>query len=93
MFKVYDADHEYIVEKFPNQKLLCVQRDGIKRFVKVKEDYEFTYCIQKTQIKANGGVEGLYKFMSENKNLQDLFWCRVRKICENVFDYMKEARI
>ena len=37
---------------------------------KVVKDYEFTYKIQKTQIKASGGIEGLRKFIDE-VNTQD----------------------
>lgn len=35
-----------------------------KKF-KVIKDYEFTYKIQKTHIKANGGINGLYDFINE----------------------------
>jgi len=48
---------------------------------KVVKDYEFTYKIQKTQIKASGGVIGLRKFIDEintkdspfNPALTDMF--------------------
>lgn len=48
---------------------------------KVVKDYEFTYKIQKTQIKATGGIEGLYEFINEintpnspfNPALTDMF--------------------
>jgi len=35
-----------------------------KKF-KVVKDYEFTYKIQKTQIKAIGGINGLHDFINE----------------------------
>lgn len=35
-----------------------------KKF-KVIKDYEFTYKIQKTQIKAIGGINGLHDFINE----------------------------
>ena len=35
-----------------------------KKF-KVIKDYEFTYKIQKTQIKASGGINGLHDFINE----------------------------
>jgi len=95
MFNVYHPDHEYVVEKFPGRNMLCIQRDGVKRFIKVKEDEnnEFIYKIQKTQIKAIDGVDGLYKFMEENRNVSDLFWCLSKQICDKAFSYMKEARV
>ncbi len=34
-------------------------------FYKVKPDSDYTYRIQKTQIKAHGGAEGLYKHFAE----------------------------
>jgi hypothetical protein len=40
-----------------------------KKF-KVVKDYEFTYKIQKTQIKASGGINGLNDFINEI-NTQD----------------------
>jgi phage FluMu protein gp41 len=60
-----------------NEKIIT--KNG-KEF-KVVKDYEFTYKIQKTQINAQGGINGLYKFINEintkdspfNPALTDLF--------------------
>lgn len=60
--------------------LFCVQCDDIpigkpcKFWVKVKPDKEFTYKIQKTQIKAKGGAAGLFEFFK---------WCYREEILES----------
>jgi hypothetical protein len=47
---------------------MLITKNG-KKF-KVVKDYEFTYKIQKTQIKASGGINGLHDFINEI-NTQD----------------------
>lgn len=41
-----------------------IKTQGNRTF-KVIKDFEFTYKIQKTQIKASGGINGLYEFIHE----------------------------
>lgn len=56
---------DYIVGYLGNK--LAVQKSGEPHamFFKVKPDMEHTYKIQKTQIRAYGGAEGLYKHFEE----------------------------
>lgn len=44
---------------------LMIQKDNAKHFYKVTNDFEYTYKIQKTQIKAQGGLNGLYKHFQD----------------------------
>jgi hypothetical protein len=55
-------NHTYQIEKsFANgHDLLMIQKDNAKHFYKIIDDFEYTYKIQKTQIKAHGGLNGLY---------------------------------
>lgn len=50
------------VEIAANDKLFCVFVNGRKHFYKVVEDAEFTYRIQKTQVRAINGAKGLLEF-------------------------------
>ena len=54
---------------------------------KVKEDWEYTYKIQATQIRAIGGIEGYYKFILENLQFDGTFKCLLKscfeKMCNN----------
>ena len=42
---------------------ITIERNGVPRTFKVKEDGEFTYSVKKTQINACGGAERLRKFI------------------------------
>ena len=48
---------------FDIENSIVIANSGKK--LKVVDDYEFTYKIQKTQIKASGGIKGLLKFIGE----------------------------
>ena len=77
-FKNIFDDHNYTIG-YEND-LFCVQCDDIplgqpcKFWVKVKTDNEYTYKIQKTQIKAKGGSKGLFEFFK---------WCYKEDILES----------
>lgn len=53
---------------FKNQKVTI----GEKTY-KIKDDKEVIYGIQKTQIKAKGGAEGLYKFLVRENNINSAY--------------------
>jgi len=61
----------YTVAASDDNRLFCLQDNEAaagakcKYWIKVKEDHEFTYKIQKTQIKANNGAAGLVDFIQE----------------------------
>jgi len=60
-------NHTYQIEKSlaNGHNLLMIQKDNAKHFYKVVGDFEYTYKIQKTQIKAQGGLNGLYKHFQD----------------------------
>lgn len=54
-FSVYPGDNKHFT----------VCRNGVVKTVRVVEDSEFVYKLQKTQIKAREGAEGLFKFVDD----------------------------
>lgn len=70
------------------RSIMVVQRNGVKKLIRVKEDREFTYKLQKTQVKAREGADGLAHFMD------DEFWRDTTvKILNFMIDDMKEATL
>lgn len=52
----------WIVSTYPgNNNLLSITKDGVSKTFKVVEDMEWSWKIQKTQVRASGGAEGLIK--------------------------------
>ena len=75
--KIYFAKYNYYGElqeglflefDFENNKVIA----GDRKY-KVKTDTEFTYKIQKTQIKAIDGIQGFYNFIVKSMNVGDVF--------------------
>lgn len=72
-FSVYPGDNDHFT----------VCKDGIVKTIKVKSDWDFTYKLQKTQVKARDGASGLFKFVDwalsekimERNAWQVLDWC------------------
>lgn len=95
----------YTVQIWPGKNLLGIERekntsendpprrwpDFEKKVVKVKPDFDFCYKLQKTQIRARGGAEGLYKFIQKETE-GGAQSCFVRRIVEYAMDEMREAR-
>lgn len=88
-FLITDSTDEWAVAFFPG--LLGVQKNGVKKWVKVEDDRGFTYKLMKTKIKAREGAEGLFHFICENTKVGDLFFCHTTKILTWAFDVMREA--
>lgn len=83
-YKPYFAE---AVEIAANDRQFCVFCGGRKHFYKVVDDPEFTYKIQKTQVKANGGARGLLSWIDKwshhgetSESLIDIF---LRQLLEN----------
>lgn len=102
-----DSSDRYTVTTWPSRSdLIGIQREKNttendpprnwpnfeKKAIRVVTDYEYTYKAQKTQIKAQGGAEGLYKFIRDNCHKADLFYCKIVKLIEYAMDEMREAR-
>lgn len=64
--------------------IMFVKRDGHYRSIKVVDDSEFVYKLQKTQIRARGGAEGLYNWMVRTLE-KDFAICFVYKVLDWIF--------
>jgi len=64
---VYKISKGYDIQK--SIYLLCIEKitsdKNIFVTIKVVNDYEYIYKIQKTQVKAQGGIDGLLKHFNE----------------------------
>ena len=104
---IVDSSDRYTVTIWPGRSdLIGIQReknttendpprrwpDFQKKVLKVVPDWEYAYKLQKTQIRAQGGAEGLYNFIRDNCHKTDLFYCMIEKLIEYAMDEMREAR-
>lgn len=63
---------------------MFVENAGRIHSIKVYDNSEFVYKLQKTRILARGGAEGLYKWMKTE--IEEYFAvCLVHKICDWIF--------
>ena len=68
---------------------IIIERDGVKKVFKVVEDNDFVVKVQKTQVKATGGAEGLYKFFARESAIGS----SLAKIwMDKIFDNTKERK-
>ena len=84
---------EYMIEKCPSVGVLVIQKNGIKKNIRVEDCSEFVFKALKTKIKARDGVTGLYRFIEENQEIGDVFGCMVKSLLNEAFSNMKEATI
>ena len=102
-----DSSDRYTVTTWPGRSdLIGIQREKNttendpprswpnfeKKAIRVVTDCEYTYKAQKTQIRAQGGADGLYKFIRDNCHKPDLFYCMIEKLVEYAMDEMREAK-
>ena len=92
MLKFESRGHKYVVEKYPAYGILIIERDGVKKYIRVVPDTEYVYKIQKTQIRAMGGVTGLYDFMEETLREQFMDAC-TWLICRKAFEEVKPCKV
>lgn len=59
---------------------IFTEHDGVTKSMKVIENGEYIYKLQKTQIKAIGGAKGLYSYMK--REVEDECPCFVNIICK-----------
>jgi hypothetical protein len=83
-------DYEII---YNDEYSLTFGRNGIYKNVKIVDDKSriYTYKVQKTQIKAIEGAEGLYKFMSKEIEKNASF-CLITAVIDHVIDNIKEYK-
>ena len=70
--------------------LLGVQRNGVKKFVKVEYETGVSYKLMKTKIKSAKGADGLYHWIVDCVE-KDFCMALVRNVLEYVFFSMREA--
>lgn len=76
----------YLFRSYPGNNIITISVNGTKRNYKVKEDSKFTYSIQKTQIKAVNGADGLIKFFMDES------WRHsIPSIIHNIINNTKEV--
>lgn len=95
----------YTVEYWPGKNFIGIEREKNtaendppqrwpnfeKKILKVVPDFEYCYKLQKTQIRARGGAEGLYNFIKKETESDPVSFF-ARKIVEYAMDEMREAR-
>lgn len=103
---IVDSSDRYTVTTWPGRPdLIGIQREKNtfrndppqswpnfeKKAFRVVPDFEYCYKLQKTQIRARGGAEGLYNFIKKEieENEASVF---ARRIVEYAMDEMREAR-
>ena len=92
MIRRYERNGKiYTIAIYPgDNNVITVSRDGIAKTVKVVNDLEFTYKLQKTQVKAKNAAYGLYKFIDDC--LYNHFMeCSAWKILDYIIDDMKKC--
>ena len=75
----------YNFEKI-SDRLLMFTRNGVNKLIRIIPDREFTFKLQKTQIRAAGGVDGLLAFLN-NRNWEST----AVKIADWALDTMRGA--
>ena len=96
MLKFTDREnHTYQIEKSltGGHNTLMIQKDNTKHFYKVVDDFEYTYKIQKTQIKAQGGSNGLYKHFQDCIEHDFAIVCWVINPINQIFQTVKEVKL
>ena len=71
-----------------NPELIIVERNGVKKNIKVTSDWDYTYKVMKTFVKAHGGADGLAKFLSD-PNWEDT----ACKLIDCLIDKVAPARV
>lgn len=89
VFRFEDKDNIVSVAIYSdNNNIITFTRNGISKTVKVKEDFEYSYKLQKTQIKAVGGARGLYDFIQRHV-IDNFAMVYVTRLYNYVIDEMK----
>lgn len=88
MLQMNFDNNQFFVVVYPG--LLGVQKNGVKKWIRVEDESGYCFKLLKTKIKAAGGAEGLYRFLESH---QDFGSCFSKKILNYAFDEMREAKV
>lgn len=90
MFEFTYKNHHYQLQAAAG--LLIIQKDAQpRRAYKCVSDYEYTYKIQKTQLKAQGGAAGFLQHCRQCVENNFAVECWVIDPLEKILDYTREA--
>lgn len=71
---------------------LIVQRDGVKKVVRVTESDKYAYKLNKTCISAEGGADGLFDFLAREADFEiNLYGKMLSTIVLHVLDYVMDT--
>jgi hypothetical protein len=70
-YNIYGKPVKYIFIYFDFENNIVITENGKK--YKILKDFEYTYKIQKTQIKAINGIKGFYNHIVESMNVNSAF--------------------
>lgn len=87
-WSIVPYDGKMIVERIPAN---YTGGESVKKIIRVDEDIEFTFKLQKTKILASGGAAGLVAWMTKRVE-QNFAICFVEKILHWTWNEMKEVR-
>lgn len=89
--KTYVKTDKYAFRSFPRLNLIMIEKNGEKHSYKVKDDSNWTVSVQKTQIKAKGGSDGLSDFFKLAITDASFWGWKVVKIIDGILEKTKEA--
>lgn len=55
-----------------------------KNSIRIEDNPDYVFCVMKTKIKARGGAAELEKFFAENLKPENLFYCRVLRVIQDI---------
>lgn len=87
-WSIVPYDGKMIVERIPAN---YTGGESVKKIIRVDEDIEFTFKLQKTKIRASGGAAGLVAWMTKRVE-QEFAICFVEKILHWTWNEMKEVK-
>lgn len=87
-WSIVPLDGKMIVERIPAN---YTGGESVKKIIRVDEDIEFVFKLQKTKIRAAGGASGLVAWMTKRVE-QNFAICFVEKILHWTWNEMKEVR-
>lgn len=74
-FFIFNGDHLIVQENSPFAP---------KNSIRIEDNPDYVFCVMKTKIKARGGASELEKFFAENLKPENLFYCRVLRVIQDI---------
>ena len=89
------SDDDYYIEKESHSLISIRKNNGEKKYIKVVEDVrgEYTYKVQKTQVKAINGADGLWGFIEDSRKERSPFVFMAESLIESIYNKVKAAKV